>query len=1430
MKKIIFPLMFIFMLTSVLAVNIADCTTLSSASTTYDLTGDITNKNWVAGACMDITANNVILDCHGYTIDGMRVDGDVSTLNSQAVNINGNNVEVKNCVISDWITGIYVSSGTSFADVHDNTIFNLSSTQGTNGALGTQGGDGGNVNGLWVQNHNNGTFEDNTIYNLIGGTGGTGGGDGNGGTGGMARAIYLLGGSIDNYFADNVIYDIYGGDGGNHGAELNLPPAPDGKNGSTSGFYIHSSFDNILTPMAGSSPNSAEMNTVDGGGVLYFYNQNNIVVDNFNVDTDDVSPITIGTVSDIDYHTGVFLYKVNNSIISNIEVSGFHQGGDYDALTTGIQLYEAYFNIVANNTISDLIGGGGSAGGLFTGGDEGGTGTGIYILESENNTLYGNDISLITGGYGGFGGNAGTGGTGGVSTGFYFDDSKLNLLYSNTISNLVGGIGGDAYKGSNTDGADQQSWAIWLDANSFNNTITSISDKEVDFNKTNYIGTSPLLYFYDDSNLAINGKEIDSLIAPFLLGDVSDTVTAGIVFNQITDSTINQNEISGFAGFSGHTGIAQYSNGEDGHEASGIYLIDSDDNDVQFNDISLITGGTGGGSGKNAGGGDGGEGLGIYIVDSSGINLTNNLIINSTGGVRGNRGYDGSYGSIGDGVSVWLNNADNIDFFDNDLSDSDGTNEYAIYVDGTTNGIISNNLFDANDNVTITASTNFWNDTSSGNFWTNQASNGFSDTCTDVGAPIGICDSSLTLSAGNIDYLPLSVSPSISIPAQCNDGIDNDLDGFIDLLDTGCTSPSDDSESDILVECWDGIDNDGDGFIDYPSDPSCDSPTDNNESPMDYYQCNDSIDNDFDGFIDLDDPSCNFWNDTTELPQDNPQCNDSIDNDLDGLIDLDDPSCQSSSGITEFPADVSYQEESDCFVEENCILYDDVPYNDNPALHGWWGDLIESNADYEYRGGYSIWLDAYDEDLDFVYSLEAKKNITNPNNYNNVNGRVVMSIIDTYGLAVGEYSTPIYVSFTDITGNIVGSLRMNFSDEDTGSYSLKGDVYASDGASYVYFDTIYLSSADDYLLFLDFEFDQINQEYSFVIDDYESGTKSSSQYDSFSANTIYTVQFNHALSDDFAEVLVSLVELTGDDTLETVCTTPESPYYLEEYFNGFINLCDWSTSHNIYANGELYLTQSIPFYYAQKLMFGTIEDDATRYATWQFDLKLTNITSGNTLTFRMYDEEQTNFITVYVDSSQNLYYDDDGTGTLVQSNIPLDEYFSYQFIVDLNEDTFDIIFNDSTVVSNAEFTDSFFNIETIEYIKFSSSTSEYYLDDMLVFGSTETGEAQTPDVDVPVDIVDETKSWCNLFSSETSTCTTDNDCGSGSCLPNGKCNSFDMTYCDDNGHKRGNYCIVAGMTSCVLESTSDLILDNFLLFLVLLILIVLVVYIILSLK
>src|SRR5262249_34282737 len=86
--------------------------------------------------------------------------------------------------------------------------------------------------------------------------------------------------------------------------------------------------------------------------------------------------------------------------------------------------------------------------------------------------------------------------------------------------------------------------------------------------------------------------------------------------------------------------------------------------------------------------------------------------------------------------------------------------------------------------------------------------------------------------------------------------------------------------------CQNGIDDDHDGYIDFPDDPGCDSPDDTPEKSS-LLACDDGIDNDGDGKIDMLDPGCPFPHATFE----NPQCDDGIDNNGDGKIDFDDPNC-----------------------------------------------------------------------------------------------------------------------------------------------------------------------------------------------------------------------------------------------------------------------------------------------------------------------------------------------------------------------------------------------------------------------------------------------------------------------------------------------------------------------------------------------------------
>lgn len=83
--------------------------------------------------------------------------------------------------------------------------------------------------------------------------------------------------------------------------------------------------------------------------------------------------------------------------------------------------------------------------------------------------------------------------------------------------------------------------------------------------------------------------------------------------------------------------------------------------------------------------------------------------------------------------------------------------------------------------------------------------------------------------------IPAEPQPSQSKPQPtvCSDGIDNDGDGYTDLLDSYCVSASGTTEGPPprRAQCNDGQDNDGDGAIDYPEDHQCLRRSDNREAP-----------------------------------------------------------------------------------------------------------------------------------------------------------------------------------------------------------------------------------------------------------------------------------------------------------------------------------------------------------------------------------------------------------------------------------------------------------------------------------------------------------------------------------------------------------------------------------------------------------------------
>jgi hypothetical protein len=133
-------------------------------------------------------------------------------------------------------------------------------------------------------------------------------------------------------------------------------------------------------------------------------------------------------------------------------------------------------------------------------------------------------------------------------------------------------------------------------------------------------------------------------------------------------------------------------------------------------------------------------------------------------------------------------------------------------------------------------------------------------------------------------------------PGACENHVDDDGDGAIDLADAGCRGPLDASET-LGLPCDNGLDDDGDGLVDL-ADPGC-SPGTVLEDPSERGNtaCDDGFDNDGDGKIDYPaDSGCANPGDSSELVH---ACSNGLDDDGDGVIDLGDPGCFGASDSSE---------------------------------------------------------------------------------------------------------------------------------------------------------------------------------------------------------------------------------------------------------------------------------------------------------------------------------------------------------------------------------------------------------------------------------------------------------------------------------------------------------------------------------------------------
>lgn len=133
----------------------------------YYLIGDPSYPTLYDGdyhVCMNISADNVTLDCDGYAIDGIGADG------SFGIYLDSSGVTVKNCGLTDWGIGVDVSSIYSSL-INNTTLINVNASSNSYGSY-FQHNNFTKINSSIFRDNDYGIFltsysSENKVYNCL---------------------------------------------------------------------------------------------------------------------------------------------------------------------------------------------------------------------------------------------------------------------------------------------------------------------------------------------------------------------------------------------------------------------------------------------------------------------------------------------------------------------------------------------------------------------------------------------------------------------------------------------------------------------------------------------------------------------------------------------------------------------------------------------------------------------------------------------------------------------------------------------------------------------------------------------------------------------------------------------------------------------------------------------------------------------------------------------------------------------------------------------------------------------------------------------------------------------------------------------------------------------------------------------------------------
>jgi len=684
---------------AIIYTEIPTCAVLNSVGEYYRLTADITDH---AGSCFNITADNVTLDCAGYTIDGTNpASGTASAINAT----DRNNLTIANCTIQQFRNAVWLKN-TGNSTTRNITVLSSASygfyirTGSDNNTFVNNSISSSSTVGVYLSSSSTNTFVNNSINGTNGG---------------------WLDSSDSNTFVNNSI------SGSNYVVYLSSSSTNTFVNNSISG-------PNYVVYLTSSSTNTFVNNSISGPNVVYLLSSS--------------SSNTFETNSISGSNNGVYLSSSGSNTFENNSISSSSSVGVYlisastntfennsisSSGTYGVYLSSSSTNTFENNSISsstaDAIYLTGSSSNVFRNntliGHTDAGDNGVELSGASSNNKF--DSNYIRG-YGGV--NSAASGTGNnfynntiiasVGNGVYLATGSLNTFKNNTISSSTYGVylsssSSNTFENNSISGSS--SIGVYLSSSSSNtfenNTISGLGGISLSSSSSNTF-----------ENNSISGSKTGVYLSSsstntFENNSISSSSSYGVYLSSSSSNTIALNRIT--AGSTSY-GVYVYANSDSNiiernnitRGLSGVVLDDSAANDpnnniIRHNRIVDMTrygiyasedaDGT-----RIYGNTVGDPTCGINITKADNVVVANNTVANNSFGVyasvaanlvvRNNSVYNNTYG-------ITLNDTDSGSFSNNSVFDTTPTpdDKYGVWVKG---GSINNIL----KNMRISAITN----------------------------------------------------------------------------------------------------------------------------------------------------------------------------------------------------------------------------------------------------------------------------------------------------------------------------------------------------------------------------------------------------------------------------------------------------------------------------------------------------------------------------------------------------------------------------------------------------------------------------------------------------------------------------------------------------------------------------------------------------